>query len=108
MRWLASLLFLVLTAACTGDHQSAKYSGYYTSNFEVSLFRPKGSNERWWVVGNARIPCHIPSNSYVYVEVIGILSSRGMHGHEGMYDRQLEALKFVSCRPARNDELREL
>jgi len=76
--------------------------------FEVSLFRPKDSDERWWLVGTAPIPCPLPSNSYVYLEVIGELSSKGRHGHGGDYERQLRALEVVSCRPVRNDELREL
>jgi len=46
--------------------------------------------------------------SYVYLEVTGVLSSKGRHGHMGLYDRQLQVLDTVSCRPVRNDELREL
>jgi len=108
MRWLTYLLIAASTAALAADREVAHYSGYFMYGFEVSLFRPVGSTERWWLVGSISIPCPLPTRSYIFLEVMGELSPKGKYGHQGLYDRQLGAVDFVSCRQVRNEELRGL
>ena len=109
VHWPACVLLLVVVAACIPGCSPRRYSGYYYMNgFEVSLFRPVNSHERWWLAGTGTIICPLPANSYIYLEVVGELSFKGRYGHNGLYDRQLRTVEVVSCRPAREDELRQL
>ena len=96
-------------AACSAEQPVAQYSGYYKAGFEVSEFRPVGSTERWWLVGQLSPSCNIPMNySYIYLEIVGVLGPSGNFGHPDRYDREIRALDTITCRAVRTDELGEL
>lgn len=92
-RALAAVLGLAL-CACAGVARPGVptlYRGHYTFGFEVSEFRPCGSDERWWVTnGDWREKLNNPQYNEHYLEVEGVVSERGRYGHRGAYDRELE------------------
>tara|TARA_B100000686_G_scaffold252653_1_gene263411 strand:+ start:1863 stop:2318 length:456 start_codon:yes stop_codon:yes gene_type:complete len=79
--------------------------GKISMGFENSLFRPEGMGERWWayfesdsiasiyfdaagepkINKNPRIKFYKP----LKFKIKGIISSKGSHGHMGMYQRQI-------------------
>ena len=109
MRWLVIAVFSVAATAIAANQAHARYAGYYSSGFEESLFRPVGSTERWWLIGRLSSSCPVSYNySYIYLEVLGELSSKAKHGHMGIYDRELRVVDTLSCRTISSEESGEL
>mgnify|MGYP001340650446 CR=1 FL=1 len=104
MRMLCLLTVSVAAASCDQSPEwpsSGQYAGYYKHGFEVSEFVPAGSTEKWWL--NGSIPC-LPVNRQnaelpvVYLEVQGVLSQKGRHGHLGAYTRELQVSSVAVCK----------
>jgi hypothetical protein len=79
------------------------YSGSYQPGWELSDFTPRGSRETWWLSGNLRrtepfsLGYH-PNGVHLFVTVEGQLSSRGLHGHLGAYQRELRVIRIISVK----------
>lgn len=83
------------------------YAGCYFSGEEQSEFRPRGTQEMWWLrgdLGEALGPSAIPAPGQfmrgrsVFLVVQGQLSGQGHYGHMGQYTRTLTVLRVVSAR----------
>jgi len=75
-----------------GEQRGSKteiFTGYYRSGFEVSYFRPAGTNEVWWLSARAglELPCDRSASCYLVVR--GQLGGRGPQGHLSSYKREL-------------------
>jgi hypothetical protein len=90
-------------AACGGGPDL--HQGFFSYGFETVAFRPCGSAEQWWVVGDgAAMETLIEQYSAVagadyaevYVEVRGDPSDPGTYGHLGAYTRELSLTEVVS------------
>ena len=78
--------------------QEGVFAGYYGDGFEISDFRPAGTNERWWPgINLLSLPdCH-PTNP-CYLVVRGQLSGLGPHGHLDKYKRELQVTEVIEQR----------
>ena len=86
--------------------QEGVFAGYYSNGFEISDFRPAGTNERWWVSGGGNprsLPNCDPANP-CYLVVRGQLSGQGPHGHLSAYKRELRVTEVIEQRPLHPDE----
>jgi len=105
----AWLFFISLICISNTPDAGELYRGLYVGGFEHSDFMPCGTQERWWLQGEAyaQIQAAVtekrrtPGNtdwtlsSPVYVELRGSLSKPGRYGHMGAYSRQLNAQKLI-------------
>jgi hypothetical protein len=80
-----------------------EFRGMYSAGFEVSAFRPCGSNEKWWVSDPG--PLHTAYNRLnpapyqeIYAVVRGDTSGIGQVGHLGLYTRYLSVDSLVEAR----------
>jgi len=91
-------------------------SGFFYTGFEVSKFRPIGSNERWWLDGpdsfwhaytaavgtdTSRFESYFDT---VFIRVRGRRSSKGRHGHKGGFNRHFEVSTLYEMRRLTRDE----
>jgi hypothetical protein len=86
--------------------QEGVFAGYYGNGFEISDFRPAGTNERWWVSGGGNprpLPNCDPTNP-CYLVVRGQISGLGPHGHLSAYKRELRVTEVIEQRPLHPDE----
>ncbi|MHC4502130.1 MAG: hypothetical protein ACYTFI_02410 [Planctomycetota bacterium] len=86
------------------------YTGVYTLAMEHQGFRADGNDEEWWVSGdlagsiNMTVAKTLPNGSRIFegrgrVTLRGIVSSKGRHGHLGMWAREIEVTEVVSVAP---------
>jgi len=114
----AIALLAAATIVCAADKiagKRAQYSGYFATGFELSLFRPNGVSESWWLSGKLECPSgsappkspdgasDVPAQ---FIVVIGVATVTGSHGHLGNYDRELKVEQTLSCRPLTAKEAR--
>jgi hypothetical protein len=86
--------------------QEGVFAGYYRNGFEISDFRPAGTNERWWLSGGGNphslLNCHRTNPCYLVVR--GQLSGLGPRGHLDAYKRELRVTEVIEQRPLHLDE----
>jgi hypothetical protein len=104
----ASALFLLLLPGkdTAPWPREGVFAGYYGNGFEISEFRPAGTNERWWVSGGGNprsLPNCDPTNP-CYLVVRGQLSGLGPHGHLRVYKREFRVAEVIEQRPLHPDE----
>jgi hypothetical protein len=78
--------------------QVGVFTGYYSSGFEVSDFRPVGTKERWWLSWKREIGSQCDRSTPCYLVVRGKLSGQGLHGHLGDYKRELVVTEVIEQR----------
>lgn len=87
---------------------AGEFVGQYRFGFEVSEFRPAGSDERWWVRNETEkllAAVTAPESGHVGgtadVRVIGDLSPKGRFGHSAGYSRELVVRDVLEVRNLR-------
>ena len=107
---IISLLLFVTTFVAlysTIAWQEGVFAGSYRIGFEISDFRPVGTNEHWWMSegDNLRSLPDCPLTNPCHLVVRGQLSgSLGPHGHLGAYKRELRVTEVIEQRPLQPDE----
>ena len=93
------------------------YRGTCSGNFELSVFKPCGSAELWWIDGGrpdafglinavfARLDSHLSQRLFVVWR--GRPSHRGTYGHMGCCEREFHVSEVLLVRPARSDDCRQ-
>ena len=100
------------TATLGGEPKD--YTGTFTYGFEVISFKPCNSAEVWWLDGDAaamtdlrtRYEAITQTMQPVHVQLLGLLSERGIYGHMGGYQRQLYVQDVLEVRPSQTDDCR--
>lgn len=90
------------------------YVGAVAFGFEVSAFHPCGSDEQWWVVGDAALVdlqtryFDLGINPYelAFAELRGDRSRQGQYGHLNAYDREFEVTKVIEIRKLNEEDCR--
>jgi hypothetical protein len=92
----AVALTVVVLAACSTHPREREYTGIYVSAFEVSSFRPCGTQERWWLTDASgslanRLLAPVPPQfeRSAFLRVRASLSRSGSYGHLSSYTHEL-------------------
>jgi hypothetical protein len=84
--------------------QTGVFTGYYRSGYEISDFRPAGTNEVWWLSGRAGLQLRCDRSAACYLVVRGQLGDMGPQGHMSSYKRQLWVTDIIEQRPLNPEE----
>lgn len=117
---------LLSASASASELSNNTHAGVHVSMFEMSLFEPCDSDERWWLDAPGEInepfwnrylelrveyerrsgePLDSASPVF-YLEAKGQVSEYGEHGHMGQYHRQFDITEFSEFRLATSEENR--
>ena len=117
-RYFIAIALAIIIGSCSNDRapwpKSGIFVGYYEFGFEVCVFAPAGSTERWWLGGDlSRLNSLLvapsatePSKmrSPLHIVVRGTLSPEGRYGHMSRYRRELEVQEVIEVREVKADE----
>ena len=98
----------------SGDIAVKRYRGIYTTGFEVDIFRPCGSQGRWWVAADSsekfekafssfEVPHDFFETRSLYVEWEGKKSRLGSFGHLGGSQREIRITDIVKVKKYEGD-----